>query len=157
MADVVDTAEGTKTTRIVDLNGEYRFKVDAKGRMSLPAKFRKALSSDLVVTRNPKDECLYVFEPEAFNNWVIKALEDKFGKFDSTNDLHVRLRRKLKSRAKDVEVDGSGRIMLPSEARAATGIDKDVAVVGNTGYFEIWDAKRYEMQDDDTDLSLLFG
>ena len=69
----------------------------------------------------------------------------------------MRLRRKLKARAKDVEIDASGRIMLPAEAREVVGIDKDVAVVGNTGYFEIWDAKRYEWQDDDTDLRLLFG
>lgn len=158
MADVVDTAESTEaTTEVVDLNGEFRFKVDAKGRMSLPAKFRKVLSTDLVVTLNPKDECLYVFESTGFNAWVAKVFRDKFGKYDETNDLHIRLRRKLKSRAKDVEVDGSGRIMLTAEARATVGIDKDVVVVGNTGYFEIWDAKRYESQDDDTDLGVLFG
>ena len=144
MAEVVDTTESTEgAAHIVDLNGEFRFKVDAKGRMSLPAKFRKVLSTDLVVTRNPKDECLYVFEPRGFNAWVAEVFEDKFGK--------------LKARAKDVEVDGSGRIMLPTEAREATDIDKDVVVVGNTGYFEVWDAKRYEAQDDDTDLGVLFG
>lgn len=157
MAEVVDITENTEgAAHIVDLNGEFRFKVDAKGRMSLPAKFRKVLSTDLVVTRNPKDECLYVFEPRGFNAWVAEVFEDKFGKYDSSNDLHVRLRRKLKARAKDVEVDGSGRIMLPTEAREATDIDKDVVVVGNTGYFEIWDAKRYDAVDDETDLGLLF-
>ena len=36
------------------------------------------------------------------------------------------------------------------------GIEKDVVVVGNTGYFEIWDAKRYDRVDEDTDLGLLF-
>ena len=134
--------EGNK---VVDLNSAYRHKVDAKGRMSLPASFRKVLSTDLVVTRNPKDECLYVFEPDAFNAWVAGVFEDKFEKFDRTNDLHVRLRRKLKSRAADV-----------SEQREAVGIDKEVVVVGNTGYFEIWDAKRYDAVDDETDLGLLF-
>ena len=143
--------------RVVDLNSAYRHKVDAKGRMSLPASFRKVLSSDLVVTRNPKDECLYVFEPEGFNSWVAKVFKDKFGAFDDTNDLHLKLRRKLKSRAADVTVDASGRIMLPAEQRAAVGIDKDVVVVGNTGYFEIWDAQRYDQDDAETDLSLLFG
>ena len=60
--------------------------------------------TDLVVTRNPKDECLYVFEPDAFNAWVAGVFEDKFEKFDRTNDLHVRLRRKLKSRERlDIE------------------------------------------------------
>lgn len=146
--------EGNK---VVDLNSAYRHKVDAKGRMSLPASFRKVLSTDLVVTRNPKDECLYVFEPAAFNNWVASVFEDKFEKYDATNDLHVRLRRKLKSRAADVSIDASGRIMISAEQREAVGIDKDVVVVGNTGYFEIWDAKRYDAVDDETDLGLLFG
>ena len=143
--------------KVVDLNSAYRHKVDAKGRMSLPASFRKVLSTDLVVTRNPKDECLYVFEPAAFNNWVARVFEDKFEKYDATNDLHVRLRRKLKSRAADVSIDASGRIMISAEQREAVGIDKDVVVVGNTGYFEIWDAKRYDAVDDETDLGLLFG
>ena len=146
-----------ETEKIVDLNSAYRHKVDAKGRMSLPSTFRKVLSTDLVVTRNPKDECLYVFEPQGFNAWVAKVFKDKFGEFDDTNDLHLRLRRKLKSRAADVSIDASGRIMLSTEQREAVGIDKDVVVVGNTGYFEIWDAKRYDQVDDDTDLSLLFG
>ncbi len=141
----------------VDLNGAYRHKVDAKGRMSLPASFRKVLSSDLVVTRNPKDECLYVFEPADFNAWVSQVFEDKFGKFDATDAQHVKLRRKLKARAADVTIDSAGRIMLSAEQRKAVNIDKDVVVVGNTGYFEIWDAKRYDQVDKETDLSLLFG
>ena len=66
------------------------------------------------------------------------------------------LRRKLKSRAADVSIDAAGRIMISAEQREAVGIDKEVVVVGNTGYFEIWDAKRYDAVDDETDLGLLF-
>lgn len=142
---------------IVDLNGEFRYKVDAKGRMSLPASFRKVLSKDLVVTLNPQDECLYVFEAPSFNAWVAKLFQDKFGGFDDTNTAHVNLRRKLKARAKDVEVDASHRIMLPADQRGMVDIEKDVVVVGNTGYFEIWDAKRYDRLADETDLGLLFS
>lgn len=142
---------------IVDLNGEFRYKVDAKGRMSLPASFRKVLSKDLVVTLNPQDQCLYVFESPSFNAWVAKLFQDKFGGFDDTNTAHVNLRRKLKARAKDVEVDASNRIMLPADQRGVVDIEKDVVVVGNTGYFEIWDAKRYDKVDDETDLGLLFS
>ncbi len=69
----------------------------------------------------------------------------------------MKLRRKLKGRARDVEVDSSGRIMLPAEVRAAAGIDKEVVIVGNTGRFEIWDAKRYEEMNDDIDLSLFYN
>ncbi len=145
------------TEKVVDLNNAYHYKVDAKGRMSLPASFRKVLSTDLVVTRNPKDECLYVFEPQGFNSWVARLFVDKFGKFDTTNSDHVNLRRALKARAADVSTDAAGRIMLSAAQREKVGIDKDVVVVGNTGYFEIWDAKRYDQVEEATDLGLLFS
>jgi len=147
-------ADGATT---IDLNGEYRFKVDAKGRMSLPAKFRKVFSNELVVTLDPQDDYVQVFEPEAFNEWVVGLFENRFGGFDSSNKTHVALRRKLKSRAVDVQVDAAGRIMLPAGQRQKVGIDKDVVIVGNTGYFEVWDAKRYEEADEQVDLNLLFS
>ncbi len=141
----------------VDLNGEFRFKVDGKGRVSLPAKFRKALSNDLVVTRDLEDECLYVFETPEFEAWINRLFAERFGGYKASDRQHVKLRRKLKSRARGVEVDASGRIMLSGELREAAGIDKDVVLIGNTGYFEIWDAKRYEQVDAETDLSLFYG
>lgn len=147
----------TEATPQVDLNGEFRFKTDAKGRMSLPAKFRKVLSSELVVTLDPQDECIKVFEPESFNEWVVALFNDRFGGFDSSDTMHIKLRRKLKARAFDVQVDSAGRIMLPADQRAKVGIDRDVVIVGNTGYFEVWDAKRYEAADEEVDLALLFS
>ena len=146
--------EGKQT---VNLNGEFRFKIDAKGRMSLPAKFRKVLSNELVVTRSIDDECLYVFDEGEFNRWVDQLFEDRFGGYVSTNKTHQGLRRKLKSRASDVQVDAAGRVMLLSDQRSAVGIDKDVVIVGNTGYFEVWDAQRYDEMDQEIDLGLLFS
>lgn len=139
---------------MLDLNGEFRHKVDAKGRLSLPAKFRKALpTKDLVVSINPKDECLYVFEDGAsFNEWVEQLFIDKYGQYNSSKSDHLNLRRKLKARAKDVEMDGSGRIVIPPEQRKSLGIEKDVVLIGNTGYFEVWDAKRWDEVDNGTDL-----
>lgn len=159
MAETTDkeTQGVTSAQSCVDLFGKYRHKVDEKGRVSMPAAFRKVLSSDLVVTRNPKDECLYVFEPEGFNDWIAKAFEDKFGRYDSTNPTHVALRSKLKSRANEASIDKVGRIMLAADLRQETGIDREVVIVGNTGYFEIWDAKRFDAKDEEIDLSLLFG
>ena len=92
----------------IDMNGSYRHKVDAKGRMSLPAAFRKVLSEDLVVTLSPDDECLYAFEPQAFEDWIVSLFESKFGGYDPTSKAHVGLRRKLKSRANNVSVDNAG-------------------------------------------------
>lgn len=53
-----------------DLLGEYSRKLDAKGRLSLPADFRRVLSEDLRVTPDPTNQCLLVFETEAFSAWV---------------------------------------------------------------------------------------
>lgn len=139
----------------VDLNGEFRFKIDAKGRMSLPAKFRKLLSEELVVTRSLTDECIYVFDQGEFDEWVNQLFIDSYGGFRSTNNTHVALRRKLKSRARDVQVDSAGRVMIAADQREAVGIAKDVVIVGNTGYFEVWDAKRYDEMDAQIDLSVM--
>jgi len=45
--------------------------------------------------------------------------------------------------------------MLSADVRSAAGIDKEVVIVGNSGRFEIWDAKRYEQVDEEVDLGLL--
>ena len=63
--------------------------------------------------------------------------------------------RQLLGRAGDVEVDGTGRIMLSGELRQAVGIDKDVVLVAGRGRFEIWDAKRYDEANAAFDLSSL--
>lgn len=157
MAEVTTTIDTAATVRQpVDLHGCYSFKVDAKGRVALPSKFRKVLSQELVVARAIKDECLYVFEAPDFDAWVEKLFIDKFGGYKESDPQHVALRRKLNSQSYDVEVDASGRIMLQAGFRNAAQIDKEVVILGNTGRFEIWDAKRYEKVDEETDLSIFF-
>lgn len=142
---------------MIDLMGEHRHKVDAKGRLSLPAAFRKVLSEDLVVTVDPRGKCLYVFEPEGFNEWVASFFETDGG-FNPRNEVHVDIRSALKGGAHDVSIDSAGRINVPALLRGKVGIEKDVVLVGNTGYFEIWDAKRREQQDASIDLAaLLYG
>lgn len=140
-----------------DLFGSFRFKVDSKGRIALPSKFRKVLSKDLIVSRELTDKCLYVFEPSSFNTWVYRLFEGKFGGYDPTKPEHVMLRTRLKSNANDVEMDSSGRIVVKPELREAVGIDKEVVLVGNTGYFEIWDAEAYDATIGSIDLGMFYS
>ena len=72
---IEEVAEEVAPRRDVVLNGEYRFKVDGKGRVSLPAKFRKVLSTQLVVARDLDNECLYVFETPDFEAWITKLFD----------------------------------------------------------------------------------
>ncbi|MBQ9067837.1 MAG: division/cell wall cluster transcriptional repressor MraZ [Eggerthellaceae bacterium] len=139
----------------IDLNGEFRFKVDAKGRMSLPSKFRKSLAEDLVVTPDLDSEHLMVFEERDFNDWVESLFVDRYGGFHPSNAKHLNMRRALKARSFNVEVDSAGRILLPADQRALAHIDRDVVIVGNTGYFEVWDAKRYGEKSAQVDLTEL--
>lgn len=145
---------------MVDLIGEYRHKIDAKGRLALPASFRKVLSKDLYVVNVPADDpaeqCLYVFELEDLNDWITSFFVADGG-YNPRNKKHVLLRRNLKALAKDTEIDGSGRITIPASIREKAGLEKEVAIIGNTGYFEIWDAKRWDDQKAEVDLaSMLF-
>lgn len=146
-----------ETRHIVDLNGEFRIKADAKGRVSVPAKFRRALPSELVVTLDPDSQYLMVFTSEDFNEWVKSLMKATLGEFDESNRKHLGLRRALKARAYDVQIDSAGRIMLPADQRVAADIDKDAVIVGNEGYFEVWDAKRYEQNSEEYDLSTLLN
>ena len=136
-----------------DLNGEYTHNVDTKGRIALPAKFRKSLPADLVVTYDLKKECLYVFDEEGHRAWVASFFE-KDGGFDPMSETHLKFRRALKRLAFDVAQDSAGRISIPADMRKMVGISKEVVLIGNTGYFEIWDKKRLEAEgEDDIDLA----
>lgn len=138
------------------LRGEYRHKLDAKGRLSLPSKFRKALAENLVITLSPKEDCLMVFEEEGFEQWV-DSLFMKDGEGFKANSLEqAALRKKLNSRAKDAEIDGVGRLGIPIDQRKKVGLDKEVVLIGDADHFEVWDAKRWDSFADTVDLDLLF-
>ena len=144
--------------KTVDLNGSYRFKTDAKGRVSLPAKFRKVLSEDLVVASALTGDYLMVFDgQDSFNAWVDGIFVDKFGGYNSTNREQMMLRSMLKGNAFDVQPDSAGRILLPAELREKAGIDKEVVIVGNTGFFEVWSEQRRNELVQEIDISSLLS
>ena len=126
---------------MINLNGLYTHNVDAKGRLSLPAKFRAKLPEELVAMVDISGECLYVFDEEGFDGYVEQIFALKGG-YNPMKREHIELRRQISERATDVSVDAAGRINIPANLREAVGITKEVCLIGNTGYFEIWDAKR---------------
>ena len=137
------------------LVGEFHHKLDAKGRVSLPSDFRKSLPKNLKVTQAPKETCLFVFEADAFDNWV-DSLFAAQGGYNPANLQHDRARRLLNSRAADVEIDSAGRISISADLRDFAGLDKEVVIVGNGDHVEIWDAKRWTEFVNEFDLDSLF-
>ena len=121
--------------------GRYQHTIDPKGRLSVPAKFRDVLAQyegTLIVV--PNDNALEVHPLE---EW--QRLENRINE-QSQFDPEVRkLGRLYISRAKEVDLDGAGRVLLPPDSRQQAGLGKDVTLVGpGRRYFEVWDRTRFE-------------
>lgn len=117
--------------------GDYQHTLDAKGRVSLPAKFRSEMTGKLVVAKG-FEGCLAVYSVEEYDRFVGELM----AKPDFDPEVRL-LRRKLTSGAMEVEFDSAGRISLTQQLREYAGLKKDVAVTGNGNRIEIWDAERW--------------
>ncbi len=115
--------------------GTYAYKIDPKGRLPVPAPFRRALSEQgpetVVVTL--LDQCLAVYPPA---EW--QRLEAQLRAMPAFSKPVKALTRWLTSRAADCEIDVQGRILLPAPLRQAAGLERDATVVGVLDRFEVW-------------------
>ncbi|MGB3277392.1 MAG: division/cell wall cluster transcriptional repressor MraZ [Castellaniella sp.] len=119
--------------------GSSALTLDAKGRMSIPARHRDVLLADeqgrLTLTRHP-DGCLMLY-PRSI--W-----EEKRKQIASLTAAARPLQRLLLGNAQDVDMDGAGRILVAPELRAAAGLGKDVMLLGLGSNFELWDRAQWE-------------
>lgn len=118
--------------------GASALTLDAKGRMSIPAKYREILQSKaqgrVTLTKHP-DGCLLLFpEPE----WEI--FRAKIASLPM--DAHW-WRRIFLGNAAEIELDSASRVLVAPELRAAAALEKDVMLLGMGSHFEIWDAAIY--------------
>lgn len=120
------------------LIGEYIHTIDAKKRLSLPAKFRKELGKKVVVTRG-LDTCLFMFPESAWNKIADKLANLPIGQADTRG-----LSRFLLSGATDAEVDGAGRILLPDYLKDFASLKTRVVLAGVSDRIEIWNDKLWE-------------
>lgn len=121
--------------------GRFHHMLDLKGRLSIPAKFQEALlesfGENLIMV--PNEYCLEVYPLE---EW--KRLEEKVRQLPAFSSERKVIARLLTSKARDADLDGQGRIQLPPECRAETGLAKEVTIVGGgLPYFEVWDRRRF--------------
>ncbi len=115
--------------------GTYRYKIDPKGRLPVPAPFRKALlqggATTLVVTL--LDQCLAAYPPV---EW--ERLETQLASLPAFSKPVKALSRLLASRASDCEMDVQGRILLPATLRTAAGLGREAVVLGVLNRIEVW-------------------
>lgn len=118
--------------------GTYHPRLDDKGRLILPAKFRDQLADGVVVTRG-QERCLFVF-PEAEFAQLHQQLRQASVASKQSRDYQ----RVLLSGASDEVPDRQGRITIPAPLRAYAGLDKECAVIGAGARVEIWDAAAWQ-------------
>jgi MraZ protein len=119
--------------------GTYRHRIDAKGRLPVPAAFRRALAEERQVVVTLLDQCLAAYSP---GEWA--RLETQLAALPAFAKPVKALTRLLASRAADCEIDVQGRILLPPSLRAAAGLSRDALVVGVLNRFEIWSPESWD-------------
>ena len=120
------------------LIGEYTHTLDPKKRLSLPAKFRKELGKNLIVTRG-LDHCLFVFSASAWKKLTAKFADLSIGSSDTRG-----FNRFMLSGAVEADVDSAGRILIPDFQKDFAGLSTDVVLAGVNDRVEIWDKKQWE-------------
>jgi len=125
--------ESVEDFQLAVFKGTYRHRIDAKGRLPVPAVFRRALSGESPVVVTLLDQCLAVYPPA---EWA--RLEGQLSALPAFSKQVKALTRLLLSRAADCEIDVQGRILLPPALRASAELVRDAVVVGVLNRFEIW-------------------
>ncbi|NKY07559.1 division/cell wall cluster transcriptional repressor MraZ [Cellulomonas hominis] len=118
--------------------GTHTPKLDEKGRLILPAKFRPQLAQGLVMTRG-QDRCLFLLPLDEF-----ARMHDKLRQAPVTSKQARDYLRVFLSGASDEVPDKQGRVSIPPMLRAYAGLDRDVAVIGAGTRVEIWDLQAWE-------------
>ncbi|EPR75540.1 Cell division protein MraZ [Leifsonia rubra CMS 76R] len=117
--------------------GTYAPKLDDKGRIILPAKFREELASGVVVTRG-QERCLYVFSQREF-----EVMHEKIRRAPVTSKQGRDFLRLFLSGANQETPDKQHRVTLPAGLRDYAGLGRDLTVIGAGNRAEIWDTEAW--------------
>jgi MraZ protein len=129
--------------------GTYECKADTKGRLMLPAPLKKQLQAGLedgfVLKRSVFQPCLELYPMEEWNKMMQKI--NKLNRFVKKNNDFI---RRFTAGVKVVEIDATGRLLVPKDLVVFAGIDKDIVLSSAVNIVEIWDKDKYEKSIDDT-------
>jgi MraZ protein len=132
--------ESVENSQLAVFKGCYRHRIDAKGRLPVPAAFRRVLRderSPLVVV-TPLDQCLAVYPAPEWSR-----LESSLAALPPFSKPVKALSRLLSSRAHECPLDVQGRILLPAVLRAAAKLEREAVVAGVLNRFEIWEPRAW--------------
>ncbi len=138
----------SKSQKVVNLIGTYECKADAKGRMMMPVAIKKQLQPMLqngfVLKRSVFQTCLELYPMAEWNTMMTEV--NKLNRFRKKNNDFI---RRFTAGVKMVDLDSSGRLLIPKDLCSFSGISKNVVVAAVGGIVEIWDKDKYEQAIDD--------
>jgi MraZ protein len=139
----------TGRTQTLAFRGAFDYTLDAKNRLTVPAKFRATLSEGVVLAKGV-EPCVAVWRASDYESFISAALQNMNPMSSDYRDLQ----RFLNSNAFDVELDGAGRVMVPPKLMSHAGLSKEVVVSGAGDCLEVWDRGRWQTQDDKLTTSI---
>ena len=122
--------------------GRYEHSIDEKGRMTIPARYRDLIVNGAYIYQG-FDQNLIVMSNEPY-----EQIYQQVNQMNMTDPIARQLKRHILSNTDWVEVDKSGRILIPQFLRQAVQIDGTAIVVGVGDYFEIWSPTNWAKQNE---------
>ena len=114
------------------MRGKFEQRVDAKGRLIVPAKLRDGLGTEFVMTLGIEN-CIYLYSEEEWERFT-----QRLGELGNSKAQNRMLKRYFQSNAVDCSIDSQGRTVIPANIRESVGIDKDIVIIGNGEKAEVW-------------------
>jgi MraZ protein len=119
--------------------GQYEHTLDAKSRLTIPSRYRAALSAGVILARS-LDPCVWIFTPEGWEGFTGTWIRTR----DPFDPEARKVERFFHGGSFDTQLDAAGRVMLPPLLIEHAGIGKDVVVVGCDNRIEVWDRAAFQ-------------
>ena len=129
--------------KMMNLIGTYECKTDAKGRFMMPSSLKKQLNSvvneGFVLKRSVFNNCLELYPMKEWESMVSQV--NKLNRFVKKNNDFI---RSYMSGLKMLEIDSTGRILIPKDLISFAAISKNLVLASSVNMIEIWDKNQYE-------------
>ena len=123
--------------------GTFDYSLDAKNRLTVPARFRAALSEGVVLAKG-LERCVALWTPKAYDEYTQSSLAG----FHPLSPEAQKLKRFFAANSLDTDLDAAGRVMVPPFLLEHAGLSKEVVVTGSGDALEIWDRKTWANYND---------
>lgn len=123
--------------------GQHEHSLDSKDRLTVPAKFREALSDGVVLAKGP-DTCLWLTTEKDFSE-ISETYIESHSPFSSNAR---KMRRLFNSGAVESELDSAGRVRIPPYLVEGAGLDGSCTIVGAGAYLEIWNTAEWDRENE---------